>query len=306
MLAHVGEEADVDAAAQVHLVGDAALAHDQLLGRRLAQDVILRALGRVARALEPHLEDGAAQRQPGLGQHLQRACASSRACLSEPARERRHDRERTVDVGGQPRQPVALGVDQPVGRLAVGQPQRPPERQRGAACARKKAASSARTPRRATTSHELVLGIGDSRRARQPARIDQAHRPAGLELARLHVGERELGRPRAEAQLAGGCEGQAEERHRHHRAGRRLAAARASPHPSRSGGQSPPSLALQSIFAGPRSRLGVRSRDRGEPRWSPWGRRRGSGRPPAGRGRRSSSGSPAPRSGPRCAGSRRR
>ena len=48
------------------------------------------------------------------------------------------------------------------------------------------------------------------------------------------------------------------------------------------------------------------SRGRGGPRASPWAPRRGSDRPRAGRGRRSSSGSPAPRSGPRCAGSRRR
>ena len=50
VLAHVGEEADVDAAAQVDLVGHARLAHDQLFGRRLADDVVLGALGRCCRS----------------------------------------------------------------------------------------------------------------------------------------------------------------------------------------------------------------------------------------------------------------
>ncbi len=214
VLAHVGEEADVDAAAQVHLVGDAAFADDQLVGRRLADDVVLRPLGRVARPLEPRLEDRPVERQPGGGEHLERALGQESRVPQQPARESRDDGERTVDVGAEAREAVPLAVGQAVRRFPVGEAERPAKRQgRGQLAAQERRVRRAAVVAVRPDAHELVLRIGDPGRARPPARIDETHRPSGLDRGRLNVGERELRRPRDEPLLAGGREVQAEERH---------------------------------------------------------------------------------------------
>src|SRR6185437_7006596 len=62
-------------------------------------------------------------------------------------------------------------------------------------------------------AEKLVLRIGDPRGPRPPPRVEQAHGSPWLDVAGLNVGERELGRARREALLAGGREGETEERH---------------------------------------------------------------------------------------------
>ena len=122
----------------------------------------------------------------------------------QAARQRIHHGERAVDVGGQSREAVAFAVDEAVGRLAVAEAQGAAVREGGAELAAQEGGvRGAAVVAVGPDAHQLVFWIGDAGGERRSARVEEAHRPARLEIAGLDVGERKLGRASGETLLAG-------------------------------------------------------------------------------------------------------
>ena len=217
VLAHVGEQADVDAAAQVNLVrARPTRARSSLSGGVSPTTSSLARSGVLPDPLSRVLSTAPAQRQPGGGQQLERGLREQARVPEQAARQRRHHRERSVDVDRQPRHPVALGVEQAVRGFTVGEAQGPAQVERRREPGRARTARRARARRRRATRRARARS--PDRRRRSPA---SRPRPSSRRTGRPGSSSRAPSTSpsascggRASRRCAAGCgQGDAEERH---------------------------------------------------------------------------------------------
>jgi hypothetical protein len=179
VLAHVGEEPHVERAGEVHLVGDLGLVDHELLRRPLAEDLVL--AGAILGVLAAHLQHDSAKGQPRRVRGGEGGRANLAGRRQQAAGQRADDRERAVHVDGEPREPVALRIQETKGFTQRPEPRRPAELDRGLDAPAEERGVEGRGRAAGPQAHGLVLWIREPGRDHLTSPIHEAQRPARLE-----------------------------------------------------------------------------------------------------------------------------